>query len=394
MADVKFLLQAVTADTHANAINNLLAFPDANQILVSVAYLRTTGLGKISAALEPVIKKVVFFIGIRNELTSIQAFRALIKLGACVYAVDTGSRTTIFHPKLYMARNGSHACAIIGSANLTTGGLQRNIEASTTVSLDLSNASDAEFVGSTFDSFSHLPKDYPDHVFKVTSLKEAEKLFVAGRLADETIVPAPATLSVIQGGDPDELSPMPLRGQKQQTNQKGRKTKAVTVEPVTFQPPPKIVPRSPRALTPYQVWCSGKLVRRDLNIPEGKKTNRTGSIGLKKGLMDGINPRHYFRDVVFAGLDWVTDKPKTFPHLELAEATFEVIIKNVNYGSFVLKIRHNTDKESTTYKQGNEVTHLRWGDILPLIKREDLFQRTLRIYRKESVPPTFVLEID
>ena len=44
-----------------------------------------------------------FFVGIRNDITSIQAVKALLE-HVCEYLqVDTASRSRIFHPKLFSA---------------------------------------------------------------------------------------------------------------------------------------------------------------------------------------------------------------------------------------------------------------------------------------------------
>jgi HKD family nuclease len=53
----------------------------------------------------------------------------LHKIGVNVYTVDTGSRAVIFHPKLYLVRGEKVARLVIGSANLTLGGLNNNVEA-------------------------------------------------------------------------------------------------------------------------------------------------------------------------------------------------------------------------------------------------------------------------
>jgi HKD family nuclease len=127
MADLHFILQAVTPANHAEAIRNLLKLPEPTQIIVSVAFARTTGLNALQANLKPIVRKTRIFVGIRNDITSLQAIKQLLALKLEVFAVDTGSRHTIFHPKLYLAANKTHAIAIIGSANMTFGGLHNNI---------------------------------------------------------------------------------------------------------------------------------------------------------------------------------------------------------------------------------------------------------------------------
>ncbi|MFM8331286.1 MAG: hypothetical protein ACKN9T_06325, partial [Candidatus Methylumidiphilus sp.] len=123
MAELDFILQALTAENHADAIQKLLSLPDPTQILVSVAFVRESGLDAFEEAIKPYSAIAKFYIGIRNEITSIQAIKRLLAMNVEVYVVDTASRNILFHPKLYFVGNAKHATAIIGSANLTFGGL-------------------------------------------------------------------------------------------------------------------------------------------------------------------------------------------------------------------------------------------------------------------------------
>jgi hypothetical protein len=59
------------------------------------------------------------FAGIRNDTTSYQGLVRLHEIVSEPYTVDTGSRTVIFHPKLYLVRGRDCARLVIGSANLT-----------------------------------------------------------------------------------------------------------------------------------------------------------------------------------------------------------------------------------------------------------------------------------
>ena len=53
MADLDFILQAVTKANHAASIRTLLELPKPTQIVVSVAFARTTGLEAIHASIKP-----------------------------------------------------------------------------------------------------------------------------------------------------------------------------------------------------------------------------------------------------------------------------------------------------------------------------------------------------
>ena len=147
---------------------------------------------------------------------------------------------------------------------------------------------------------------------------------------------------------------------------------------------------------PDLVWASKPLTRRDLDIPVGPNTHRTGQMLFKKGALEDIDQHHYFRQEVFAQLDWTHDDTSGREHLERAEASFQIVVGGVNQGSHRLKITHNPRTDTKTYKQGNSMTALHWGKARPLIAQEGLLGRTIQLYRDDEDPKgnSFVLEVD
>jgi HKD family nuclease len=392
MADLSFILQAVTSANHAESIRTLLQLAQPTQVIVSVAFARTAGLDAIQDSIKPLAAKTKFFVGIRNDITSIQAIKRLLALKVDLYAVDTGSRRVIFHPKLYLAANASNAIAIVGSANMTFGGLHNNIEVSTRMALDFAkNPADKIFVDTVLTAFDEMLASHPKHVFKIKDEKHAARLFEEGRLADEAVTVAPTSGSSIRKGDRDDLAPMKLVRVSQPHTPKSKPALAKAAVPATAAPA-KAALAKPIKGTKYLVWESKPLSERDLNIPKGANTNPTGSMGFKKGLYDDIDQRHYFYDEVFADLPWKPDAPGSTKLR--ATAKFELVIKNISYGVFDLVVAHSTDKTSASYKQRNFMTQLHWGAARPLIAKEDLLGRNLYLYRKDSTPPEFMIEID
>jgi HKD family nuclease len=394
MAELNFILQAVTEANHAESIRSLLQLSTPTQILVSVAFARTKGLESIQDSIKPLATKTRFFVGIRNDITSIQVIKQLLALKLDLYAVDTGSRNTIFHPKLYLSANAANAIAIIGSANMTFGGLHNNIEVSTRMTLDLAaNAADKTFVETVLNAFDVMLATHPRHVFKIKDDKHAQQLFDEGRLADESVIVAPASGSGVKKGERDDLPPMKLVkvSPLHSTKLKAAKPKpgATTKTPLPNKEPALTKP--PTGVK-YLVWESKPLNERDLSIPKGSNTNPTGSMGFKKGLYDHIDQRHYFYDEVFSDLTWGKDShgSKTLR----AIAKFELVIKNISYGVFDLQLSHKTDKNSVSYKQNNFMTQLHWGNAKALIAKNDLLERSLFLYRKDTSPPEFMIEID
>jgi HKD family nuclease len=393
MARIELILQAVSNTTHAATIRALLQCVNADSVLISVGFVRGSGVEAVETAIRPVAARTRFFVGIRNDITSLQGIKQLIALRAEVYAVDTGSRNTIFHPKLYLAvDNGQEARLVIGSANLTHSGLHNNIEASTLITLDLGDARDRAFVEQTTHTFDELLRRFPLHVFRIANDAAADELFEDGRLVDETIIRAPLVTSAVRKGNRD---PLPRMNLHHVAHPRG-------MRPIGRPPAPRRGERRagrgvPAPALPisdyYLVWQSNPLTERDLNVPTGPTTHRTGSMLWKKGAMEGIDQRHFFRDQVFEGLLWQADAKRQ--HLERARATFELAVKNLNYGKFTLQLTHNTLQNTASYRQNNAMTQLHWGDAaLPVVARRDLLGRTMFLYRKDTNPPEFLIEID
>jgi hypothetical protein len=401
MAKLEFILQAVTDATHAAAIRALLRSDAVDSVLISVAFVREEGVEAIEEAMRPVADKMRIFAGIRNDVTTVQGIKRLLALNVKVYAVDTAARGAIFHPKLYLAVGKQRAALIIGSANLTFPGLHNNIEASAIATLDLKDRSDRKFIDETAKLFGELGGRHPEHVFQVKNEAHADSLFESGRLSDEMIVAAPAVMNRLQGGKRDTLSPMKLRSvPKPRLRAPLRRLAAAgQQQPAVPVPARALVQAKAAALIQqppehefYLVWESKPLAERDLNVPKGPTTNITGSMSLDKGLLVDIDHRHFFYDDVFQNLRWAPKKKQ--PHILIAQANMEVIIKDINYGKYVLTLSHNTNTLSASYKQHNAMTNLRWKPIKDLIKNRDLMGRTLSLYRKDTNPPEFMIEID
>jgi HKD family nuclease len=384
MAKAELVLQALTNRPHAAAITEIMALPKPVSCLFSVAFARSAGVASIEASIAALKIKPRVFVGIRNDITSIQALHQLLSLGVQLYTVDTGARRPIFHPKLYLISARKSAKAIIGSANLTHYGLQNNIEISTLLDLDLKREEDAKFVDSIMESFDALIKNHPKHVQLIGTTEEANALFEQGRLCDEDVVVAPSVTQQAPKVGGIELAPMKLTHFNAQPKPKknGAEVKSS-------------IKKATRAFSKTQfvrVWRSKPLVARDLSVPEGKNTSLTGSMGLKQDAVEDFDFQTHFRKIVFGELSW---KPKTKePLKEEAKASFQFIIENIDYGTFELKVAHDKRTNTKTYLQRNFMTQLHWGIARPIIARRDLVGRKLMLYKKNSSPPEYLIEID
>jgi len=198
MAKLDFLLQAVTARFHATELKKLCCQEGCKRVLGSVAFVLQDGVSAIAPELKQAAKVATFFVGIRNDITSIQAIKALLDLSVKVYAVDTGTRSVIFHPKLFLAEGQTSARLLIGSANLTFSGLHNNIEAGALLELDLKTEADKQFLDALVKTFDELPARFPEHIFQIKDTATAEALFDQGRLIDEDVVRAPTVVAAVR----------------------------------------------------------------------------------------------------------------------------------------------------------------------------------------------------
>ncbi len=368
MAISRILLQGLNAeDLHAASLRTLLSDRSAATFIISSAYVRAGGIDEITDLLKNIADKVTIYVGVANGVTSSQALKQLIACGISPFAVNMGTLSRIFHPKLYAAFSSDYVKVIIGSANLTFSGLNGNIEISTELTLSRQDASDNNNIIMLEKTFSQLHTQYPDNIKRIGHPDEVDALAALGYLENEDIKRHAVIVGSAQTS-PDSISlvpPFPILSSQKIT----KKTKRTPLAK-TFTP----------RLALGEVWRGKGLKERDLNIPTGKNTNPTGSMFFKKGLMENIDQRHYFRDVVFANLHWFYDENIHKKHLERATAQFEIVIDGISYGNHRLKLTHDSRTDSETYRQNNSVTQIHWGNVKDFIAQPALLGKYVTLY--------------
>lgn len=377
----RFLLQAVNNEDHLTPAREVFGLDALQTATISTAFMTASGLSLLQGVLEPIAERTRIFVGIRNGVTTVQSIQKSLEIGCETYMVDTGTRQRIFHPKLYYARSAVRAKLLLGSANLTMGGLRTNIEASVLQELD--PAADSAFLAELEGKLNAIIADYPEHVIRAVDAAQLADLQRAGRLIDERKARPPEPAGSSANRALDTVPKMNLH------------TTPVHVARPVAPPVPPVAPAAPVARERLeQVWESNGLTRRHLNIPTGANTNPTGSMLLGVGAWEGIDQRHYFRDEVFAALNWAPDPAPARAHIERAEAVIRLIVKDVDYGEHTLHLSHNTRTDTAAYEQRNSMTGLHWGDAKPIVAHEDLLGRVLKLFRETDDPARFTLEID
>ncbi|MGA3263187.1 MAG: hypothetical protein ABSC47_03990 [Terracidiphilus sp.] len=80
MAELDFILQAVTTANHAKALQALLALPNPTEVLVSVEFVKEPGLESVEEAIKPLASKTRFFMS--TQLFSLESKVAVVAEGS------------------------------------------------------------------------------------------------------------------------------------------------------------------------------------------------------------------------------------------------------------------------------------------------------------------------
>lgn len=376
MSKTSFLFQGIDSDTNIlQNVKHTISASGAN-VLITSAYLRRRAVEELAPTLTQVGQLGKVVVGIRNGATSAQALTELIKTGVHVYVVDTGATELIFHPKLYAAYTENTATLICGSANFTPSGLWRNFESATITELDLKNEDDRSAWSSVLDAIDKVLGLDAENVFEVSSDSVVDELLASGRVVDE-----------------DRAMPTRSVGRAEIENGKGiprikAKSKKPSTVSSTAESKRKAAKKKTEAVvvTPVgthgryvEIWKSKPLVRRDLNLPDSKGTNPTGSMLLKKGQYD-IDQQTYFRHNAFANHEWThhEDKPE---HFEYAEINFRFLVNGIDYGIHRLEVKFDSRTDTPTYLQKQPMASISWGDCKQFLASEALLERTMTMYR-------------
>ena len=395
--NISFLGQGFEHESPNSVGNNLIKlFKDKkfNSFIVISAFASESGILGLTECIESSsgnFDSITIIVGVDQEGTSIKALEKIMDLNA-TGRIFYQKESPIFHPKIYLFEGKDDYTLIVGSSNLTGRGLFANVESS--IMIEGSIATDAEPLNQLKEYYSSLFDLSDPNLFEITS--ENIQKFV-----DEGIVPTKLVWKKKHGKQTSDTKPneendleIPKRKQVKIPDAfKGRyKTNNSVKEIIDELEVGNDFDAENTEL--YEIlWESGALTERDLNIPSGANTNRTGSMGFKKGKLTGIDQRHHFRDVVFNSLDWQFDTSPSKRHLERANVKLRIIIDEVDYGIYSLIISHNTNTESATYKQNNHMTELKWGEAKDLIAHTDLVGKTAFLYKTTTESDEFTLII-
>ena len=288
MPAIDFLLQGLDeTNDHFAMLDRLLDLSDIQRCLISVAFMNASGAGMVVEKMARIADQLQLFVGIRNGITSKQSIEILRTRNIYPICVDTATQAFIFHPKVYLAQNKNAAILIAGSANFTTGGLIKNIEAILVANLDFANPEDTELTAKVIKDFETLRNQHPENVFQLDNTFDLDDMVRQGLLEDET---AQTQKAIARAASRQSRS-----DQRPRMNTRTRRLGSVRrtrVQPATDIVIPHTTAIISTIMNNQLLWKSKPLVRRALSIPNTKGTNQTGSMLFTLGdPSQNINPR-------------------------------------------------------------------------------------------------------
>lgn len=125
---------------------------------IACAFAKSSGVSRIFDALQAFASRgsLEIMVGVDHQRTSRQSLELLLQTGGKVYVFHNPASD--FHPKLYLFKRGKlEGVAIVGSSNLTCGGLYENYEFNVRLDFDLTKNSEAKTFKEEFmDRYDHL----------------------------------------------------------------------------------------------------------------------------------------------------------------------------------------------------------------------------------------------
>jgi HKD family nuclease len=150
-------------DNERTKMSDVLAslFSESRTARVAVAFAKQSGLKLIEDPLRKCLDNggsIEFVVGLdfhTTDATVLQAFRAL----STAYSnfkffcfSDPSDHAVAYHPKLYLFENEAFVKSIVGSSNLTRGGLSENVEVNVLLELE----HDSEKAERLFDIYARI----------------------------------------------------------------------------------------------------------------------------------------------------------------------------------------------------------------------------------------------
>jgi hypothetical protein len=377
-----------TAQPHADGrdlrdfLTSVASDPLLNHLDVVVAWAKRSGLSRVRGQLEAIRSRpgtTRVIVGIDEGGATRQGLDLAREIFSSVYVFHDSSWRT-FHPKIYLAYGADRAQLLVGSNNLTAGGVYFNYEAALQCKIELPAdellltqvqtfidkllADSSICFELTDDLYAELTNNPLYRVRDEDAIKPKSSEKEADVPEDVDSTPpeadsASGSASVFgTSSQPKRSDPSP-RGAAGPT---GKATPGTGPAAASTVPQPTITPPPPmQSATVIKRWFK-KLSASDARHPPSTSSHVTGVLRLVQA-RHPINQTNYFRDDFFVLLAWTgVQRPRGL--FEETTVAFRVIVDGTDYGVRNLRVDHAPWREAG---QGNHTTVLHWDDVAPIL---------------------------
>ena len=317
---------------------------------------------------------------------------------------DVSGRT--FHPKVYLGESDARTALLIGSHNLSAGGVYFNYEAGLVVSVPAVDVPTEPLIGQVNDWFDQLVGDPNCCVALDAPTLAALVANPTYRIGDEdhrrpaskAEAGAPEEIDSVTGTEDTEPAPLfnksasakkqarhnPATQSGGGTPGKGLAAKTSTAAkrtPVPIQPVPKPAPQAPRKMA----W-SRQLDHTAAQQKKGPTTSLTHNLRLGKA-RHNIDKNTYWRKDFFSTTVWRADPSK--PNEEYTLVDIDVFIYGVPFGTKQFRIDHNLGRVAG---QNNVPTVLKWEPMEAYLRANNHVGDWVLLERRTD--DTFALRIE
>lgn len=178
--NIKLLPQVPGELSLYKELNHLFKSNKYNSFRCLVAFITWEGLSLIYQEMENFYNRnkgqVNFILGLGGNSEELHSLRYLIqRMSKGRYRIfDANNRNYTFHPKIYLFTGLKESCILIGSNNMTQGGLYYNSECS--ISISYKNNSKDEFIDEVENLWQQYSKPLPP--FSKNNLKNVSESFL------------------------------------------------------------------------------------------------------------------------------------------------------------------------------------------------------------------------
>lgn len=188
-----------------NRLIELLDSSDYHTLNIVVAFAKSSGVLRVKDAFERFREKggiVNIYVGVDMGGTSYEALTALLLYTNSLNVVHSENDQT-FHPKIYQFLGKDKKLIVVGSHNLTAGGLWTNFESSVLIPLDEGNNNSA--LTMELEEYIGQLASFKDLCMPIGAQDDIDKLLQNGYISEEVIEKMNRLKDTTQGKSLDRL---------------------------------------------------------------------------------------------------------------------------------------------------------------------------------------------